>query len=96
MDTKLAKRRISDGNLFYNTLNDPKLADRWKTILTKDDLQDLNNLAIILRESGEIDKSVKVDCYLLGTKLEKLSVILDIFFQAITVGFIWQFLLMQL
>ena len=56
---EVGSRRISDGNVLYNTLNDPKLADRWKTILTKEDLQDLNNLAIILRESGEIDKSVQ-------------------------------------
>ena len=55
---QLGSRRISNGDVLFDTINNPKTAERWKTIFTKEEILDLNNLAIILRESGEVDKSL--------------------------------------
>ena len=55
---ELGSKELADANVLFDIINNPATKDKLAVIFDKGELSDLNNLAILLRESGEIEKGL--------------------------------------
>lgn len=56
---ELGSKELADGNVLYDIVNNPSTKKKMQVIFNEDELRDLNNLAVLLRESGEIEKGLQ-------------------------------------